>query len=273
MRQIRIGLGDITRWRADAICTSANAGLCGNRTPSFWRFRVPEHQSGASSGAGCLGSAANRTERRAIMKDSVPYVNVDGAVHAAAGPELQDALAALIAERGTSRVRSLGIAQPRRDAILPESTNFQTACRVGSVVVTPAFGKLLQSARMVVHAVAPDGRGHHLPRRSGGADAHHALLRRAFAAAIMEADAAGADSIAIPALGCGVHCWGAVAAARAALEATDEWLRRPSSLQRVDFVLLSDDVRSAWEACARGQLGEPSTSEASDMLVWQRGDG
>ena len=270
MRQIRVILGDITRHRADAICTSANAGLCGNRTPSFWRFRVPDHQHAASSGAGCLGSAAGRTERRAIMLDSVPYGNVDGAVHAAAGPELQGALDALVAERGTSQVRSSGIAQPRRDAILPESTNFRTACRVGCAMVTPTFGALRQSARMVVHAVAPDGRGHHPPRKRDGPDAHHALLRRAFAAAIFEANAAGASSIAIPGLGCGVHCWGALAAARAALEATESWLHRPSSLRRVDFVLLSDEVRAVWEACGRGRLGEPTTSE--DMLIWDRGE-
>ena len=93
-RVLRIGRGDITRWAADAIATSANAGLCGNRAPSYWRF-----------------------QRR-------PY-NIDGAVHAAAGPALATALSELADARGfpySSPTRSLrtlarsssALAMPRR---------------------------------------------------------------------------------------------------------------------------------------------------------------
>ena len=59
MRCLRLLRGDLTKHRASAIATSANAGLCGNRSPDYWRFqRFPN--------------------------------NLDGMIHSAAGPELLD---------------------------------------------------------------------------------------------------------------------------------------------------------------------------------------
>ena len=217
---------------------------------------------------GFLGSTRGpRTEGRTILQESVPYSNVDGAVHRAAGPELQHALDALVARHGTRPAISSG-AGPRVDAILPASSGHRTACPAGCAVHTPAFGSLREWARLVVHAVAPDGRGHHVhPKRRRG-DAYHGLLRSTFAAAIAQADAAGARSVAIPSLGCGVHCWGLHDAARAALAATSEWLQRPSGVERVDFVLLSDEARAVWEAHARERLGAP-TAAAAPTATWE----
>lgn len=262
-RQLSVALGDITRSRADALCTSANAGLCGNRTPTYWRFRVglaADASAAAARGVGFLSRALSpRTEDRAMLLDSAPYRNVDGAVHDAAGPELQHALDGT---RGTAAPWRRG--RGPRGAILPGSSERGT-CPAGCAVVTPAFGRL--HARLVVHAVAPDGRGHTPPRR--GPDPRFQLLVATYAAAIAEAGVAGARSVAIPALGCGVHGWHARASSRAALEAATAWAREPSPcVHRVAFVLLSDEARAAWEACARHCLGAPSALEEGGTLVW-----
>ena len=127
---LRIARGDITRWKADAITTSANAGLCGNRTPAFWRF--------------------------ALRPD-----NVDGAVHAAAGAELADSLANLASAQGFQMPCGPSgidaVRTPWRGAVLPQSTGGRVACMTGQAVITPSFGSLTAYTSCVVHAVAPDG--------------------------------------------------------------------------------------------------------------------
>ena len=108
-RTLRIARGDICRWAADAITTSANAGLCGNRTPSHWRF-----------------------ERRPD--------NVDGAVHTAAGPELAQALSQLTEARGFHYSAPHGSAAVSyRGSLLPSATD-QAVCLAGRAVSTPSFG-------------------------------------------------------------------------------------------------------------------------------------
>ena len=74
-RHLRIARGDITRWPSvDAIVTSANAGLVGNKTPSYWRFRVPGARSGHTrSDVGFEGLGG------------VAFENCDASVHAASG--------------------------------------------------------------------------------------------------------------------------------------------------------------------------------------------
>ena len=130
MRHLRIARGDITRWPSvDAIVTSANAGLVGNKTPSYWRFRVPRARSGhtrSDVGFEGLGGMA--------------FDNCDASVHAASGPELQ---AALDAQPRHTRLRqSLSASEPWRGSLLPSSSDGLVACLVGRSVVTPAFGAL-----------------------------------------------------------------------------------------------------------------------------------
>ena len=209
MRSVRIGRGDITRWAADAIVTSTNPGLCGNRTPSYWRFqRRPD--------------------------------NIDGAVHAAAGPALANALSELADARGFPYSSPTSDAFSYRGSLLPAATGGQVACPVGCAIHTQSFG--LTQTKLVVHAVCPDG-----IFRTGPPGASEALLRATFHSAMREAARAGATSLAIPCLGCGVNGWQPARVAHEALHAAAEWVRGgeaagAAGLQRVDFVTSSDST-------------------------------
>ena len=152
---LRIGRGDITHWAADAIATSANAGLCGNRTPSYWRF-----------------------QRRPA--------NIDGAVHAAAGPALAAALSELADARGFPYSSPTSDAASYRGSLLPSATGGIVACPTGSAVHTHSFG--LAHTKLVVHAVCPDG-----IFRTGPPGAAEALLRATYRSALREAVRAGAE--------------------------------------------------------------------------------
>ena len=152
---LRIGRGDITHWAADAIATSANAGLCGNRTPSYWRF-----------------------QRRPA--------NIDGAVHAAAGPALAAALSELADARGFPYSSPTSDAASYRGSLLPSATGGIVACPTGCAVHTQSYG--LAHTRLVVHAVCPDG-----IFRTGPPGAAEALLRATYRSALREASRAGAE--------------------------------------------------------------------------------
>ena len=155
-RVLRIGRGDITRWAADAIVTSANAGLCGNRAPSYWRFqRRPD--------------------------------NIDGAVHAAAGPALATALSELADARGFPYSSPTSDAASYRGSLFPSATGGMVACPTGTAVLTRSFG--LAHTKLVVHAVCPDGLF-----RTGPPGAAEALLRATYRSALREAVRAGAES-------------------------------------------------------------------------------
>ena len=254
-RQLRIARGDITRWPSvDAIVTSANAGLVGNKTPLYWRFRVPRARSGHSrSDVGFEGLAA----------DGMAFDNCDGCVHAASGPELQAALEAVARVRHTRLRQTLSAAEPWRGSLLPSSSDGLVACLVGRSVVTPAFGALReQGVKFVVHAVAPDGRDP-IESHCRPTDATP-LLRSAFASALAAAAAAGARSLAVPAIGCGVNNWTPPTAARAALDALDDAWKRDDAVPRVDFVLRSDDALEAWRQRARDLFGPPQREGAGD---------
>ena len=243
-RILRLARGDVVRWNADAITTSANAGLCGNATPSFWRFRAVPEQACSSAGAG-VGRQQHRQQR------SVPYMNVDGQVHDACGPELAAALASHCESHSFVLRHSAGASAPWRGAVLPQSTEWRVGCLAGCAVRTPAFGALRSTgASTIVHAVAPDGR--HLAGSGRRYEQAAALLAQTYAAAIHEASEAGARSVAIPALGCGVNGFPLATATSAALTAAAAWLdgRRGLGLDRVD-VVLSASCDQAWTAWRR----------------------
>ena len=128
------------------------------------------------------------------------------------------------------------------------------------------------SARWVVHCVAPDA----LART---ADEHEAyvldpasydrgLCRRleaTYSAAISAATEAGASSLAVPALGCGIRGFARDQAASAAFRAAAAWLQSDSTtrLHRLDFVILADDVWDEWPRIAHAQLGPPDVASRS----------
>lgn len=148
---------------------------------------------------------------------------VDGAIHAAAGPGLGAAC------------RALG------------------GCGVGQAKMTPGFGL---RARHVLHAVAPvwDHGGH-----EGVDGANREVLEACFAICLLEADRAGARSIAFPSLGAGAFGWAVddvAACARAALKRVSRRLRR---LDEVRFVAFDRPALRAWER-AFGTTGRVATA-------------
>ena len=181
--------------------------------------------------------------------------------------------------------------EPRAaDALIPRLCWTQLRQCVGelapeSAVVGRAGHSL--SARWVVHCVAPDA----LART---ADEHEAyvldpasydrgLCRRleaTYSAAISAATEAGASSLAVPALGCGIRGFARDQAASAAFRAAAAWLQSDSTarLRRLDFVILADDVWDEWPRLAHAQLGPPDAGstgveegrEEKEIHTWSR---
>jgi len=133
---------------------------------------------------------------------------VDGAIHAAAGPEL---LAACRELRRTS---------------LPDGLP------VGDAVATPGFRL---PARWVVHTVGPN-------RHAGQTDP--ALLASCFERSLDVADGLGATSVAFPAVSAGVYGWAVAEVARIAVDTVRAW---QGGVELVRFVLFSADALAAFE--------------------------
>lgn len=135
---------------------------------------------------------------------------VDGAIHAAAGPELLAACRALRRSR------------------------FPEGLPVGAAVATAA-GAL--PCRWVIHTVGPNAhRGQTDP----------ALLRACFRNSLDEAARVGARTVAMPAVSAGVYGWDPAEVAREAVAAVRD--RPVAEVELVRFVLFSDPVLAAFRA-------------------------
>lgn len=137
---------------------------------------------------------------------------VDGAIHAAAGPDL------------------LAACRELRRTTLPGGLP------TGDAVATGA-GRL--RARWVVHTVGPN-------RHAGETDP--ALLRSAFTRSLDVAAEVGARTVAVPAVGAGVYGWDAATVADVAVGAVRGWAaEHPDAVDLVRFVLFSPGVLAAFE--------------------------
>ncbi len=137
---------------------------------------------------------------------------VDGAIHRAAGPGLlRDCLALPLVSTGVR-------------------------CPTGDVRVTGA-GEL--PARYVVHGVGP------IHSRHAPAEAAR-LLRSVHVRALEEAAARGCESVAFPAISCGVYGYPLDEAAPIAIAAAREALQGEGSVTRVVFALFGDAAWRAW---------------------------
>ncbi|EIV94258.1 O-acetyl-ADP-ribose deacetylase [Frankia sp. QA3] len=134
---------------------------------------------------------------------------VDGAIHAAGGPEI---LAACRRLRATSLPRGLP---------------------TGEAVATTA-GRL--AARHVIHVVGPV---------YDPAEDRSALLRSAYTRALRVADELGATSVAFPAVSAGVYGWPLDDAARLAVTSV---LAADTGVTDARFVLFDDRVYRAFSA-------------------------
>jgi len=138
---------------------------------------------------------------------------VDGAIHAAAGPEL------------------LAACRELRRTTLPDGLP------VGDAVATPGFRL---PARWVVHTVGPN-------RHAGQTDP--ALLTSCFVRSLEVADGLGATSVAFPAVSGGVYGWAMDEVARTAVAAVQGWPERAGhGIALVRFVLFSPDALHAFRS-------------------------
>jgi O-acetyl-ADP-ribose deacetylase (regulator of RNase III) len=134
---------------------------------------------------------------------------VDGAIHRAAGPEL------------TTELRSR-----------------YSGCPTGSAVITGS-GRLAQrGVKWLVHAVGPVW--------SGGRRHEQERLRSAYLTALGLADDAGATTVALPAISCGVYGYPLDEGSAVALRAVRDGLAEARNLDRATFVLYSDDTHLAF---------------------------
>jgi len=137
---------------------------------------------------------------------------VDGAIHAAAGPDL------------------LAECRELRRTALPDGLP------VGDAVATGG-GRL--RARWVVHTVGPDA-------HAGQTDP--ALLRSAFTRSLDVAAEVGARTVAFPAVSAGVYGWAPATVAEVAVAAVRGWAAaHPDAVDLVRFVLFSPGVLAAFE--------------------------
>ncbi|MFD5867742.1 O-acetyl-ADP-ribose deacetylase [Corynebacterium sp. NPDC060344] len=153
---------------------------------------------------------------------------VDGAIHAAAGPEL-------LAECRKLREESLADGLP-----------------AGQAAITSAYGL---PAQWVVHAVGPN-------KHAGQTDP--AVLESAFRSALDAADRVGADSLAVPAIGAGAYGWSgaeSAAAARRAIESRPEDTR--DHLDEVIFVLFDDGLESTFREEFRDWTNDETTGDTN----------
>ena len=120
-------------------------------------------------------------------------------------------------------------------AILEESRRLG-GCETGDAKATTA-GNL--PARMVIHAVGPVWQG--------GEQGEDDLLASAHRRSLEVAAEAGARTVAFPAISTGVYRFPVDRAARIAIGTTADYLAGNPELERVTFVLFSDDHLRAFE--------------------------
>lgn len=145
---------------------------------------------------------------------------VDGAIHRRGGPEI--------------------MAETR--------AKYPDGCPTGSAVISGA-GKL--PAKYVIHAVGPIWQG--------GGHGEAELLASAYRRSLELAASAECRSIAFPALSAGAYGYPADEAARVAIGAVAEYLRRAERPLRVRFVLFGSEMHDRFARVARKLLGGDAT--------------
>ena len=113
-------------------------------------------------------------------------------------------------------------------------------CETGDAKATSA-GNL--PARYVIHTVGPVWQG--------GEQGEDELLASCYRRSLEVAAELGCRSIAFPAISTGVYRFPIEQAAKIAVQTTIEELNRHSAIERVTFVLFSDEHRDAFERATR----------------------
>jgi O-acetyl-ADP-ribose deacetylase (regulator of RNase III) len=109
-------------------------------------------------------------------------------------------------------------------------------CPTGSAVVT---GGGALPARWVVHAVGPVW--------AGGGEGEDGLLASAVRSALTRAEAAGARSVALPAISTGVYGFPLARAAKVSVDAAMDFARSARAVERIVFCLFDEGAMKEFE--------------------------
>jgi O-acetyl-ADP-ribose deacetylase (regulator of RNase III) len=108
-------------------------------------------------------------------------------------------------------------------------------CRPGEAKITKGYRL---TARFVIHTVGPVW--------SGGGRGEAEILQACYRNSLSLAVENGIRSIAFPAISCGAYRYPIEQAARIATETTMEFLRQDPGLEKVLFVVSSDEIHNAY---------------------------
>ena len=113
-------------------------------------------------------------------------------------------------------------------------------CAPGAARITRGY---LLPAGAIIHTVGPVWRG----GESDEADMLASCYRNSLQLAVER----GVKTIAFPAISCGAYGYPVAEAAEVAVECTARFLRTNVTIDRVDFVVSSDEIQRAYEAAMR----------------------
>ena len=113
-------------------------------------------------------------------------------------------------------------------------------CQPGAAKVTRGY---LLSASVIIHTVGPVWRG-------GDSDEAD-VLANCYRNSLQLAVEHGVKTIAFPAISCGAYRYPIAEAAEVAVECTARFLRTNATIDRVDFVVSSDEIHRAYETAMR----------------------
>ena len=109
-------------------------------------------------------------------------------------------------------------------------------CPTGEAKLTRGYNL---AARFVIHTVGPVW--------SGGNRGEPQALSNCYRNSLHVAVENEIKSIAFPAISCGAYCYPIAEAARIALQSTRDFLRATDKIDKVIFVLATDEILSAWQ--------------------------
>jgi O-acetyl-ADP-ribose deacetylase (regulator of RNase III) len=108
-------------------------------------------------------------------------------------------------------------------------------CRSGEAKITRGYSL---PARFVIHTVGPVW--------SGGESGEPETLANCYRNSLQIAVTNDLRTIAFPAISCGVYRYPIVDAARIAVDTTSEFLRENNSIEKVTFIVSSDEIHAAY---------------------------
>lgn len=132
----------------------------------------------------------------------------------------------------------------------------QAILSVGQAISSPATGNLSARCSQVIHINSPEG----AYGREAGSEQSKALLRSCYSNAISLADSLHSETVALPAIGCGVREWKASESGEALCDAISGVRLLLKRTKEVIVVCSEQSILRAFSAVAEKKLGKPASS-------------